>query len=173
MRIENITEADAKPFFEAISNERERLITYFPITIAETNSLRSTKRYIRSLINERFNKTMYFYLIKNASNEEVVGMVFIKNIVYRVPKAEIGYFIFEKYEGKGITTRAIKGLLSICFEKLKLERVYARIAPTNIGSQKVVLKNGFQLEGRMRNDFRTADGELIDVEMYAILKSDQ
>ena len=64
------------------------------------------------------------------------------------------------------------GLLTICFEELKLERVYARIALANLASQKVVLKNGFQLEGRMRNDFRTADGNLIDVEIYAILKSD-
>lgn len=172
MRIEPITEKDAAPFYEAISKEKERLITYFKNTTNEARTLKSTKKYIKSLINQRFSKTMYVYLIKDSNNGAIAGIFFIKNVSSQVPKAEIGYFVFEKYEGKGIMTRAISKLLTICFEELKLERVYARIAATNLGSQKVVLKNGFQLEGRMRNDFRTADGHLIDLEIYAILKSD-
>ena len=44
--------------------------------------------------------------------------------------------------------------LSIAFKKLKLEKVYAFTYANNLGSQKVLKKNGFNIEGRMDNFFQ-------------------
>jgi RimJ/RimL family protein N-acetyltransferase len=48
--------------------------------------------------------------------------------------------------------------------------VYARVAPDNLASCKVLENCGFQREGLLRQDFRTHDGRLIDLYLYGRLK---
>ncbi len=156
-----------------MEENRDRLAMYFPKSSSNTKNLSATKRYIKQLINYSYGKSFYTYLIETNTDQPVAGVLFIKNIDWRVPKCEIAYFIIKEYEGKGITTQAIQMLLEICFDEMKMERVFARIALNNLGSQRVVLKNGFQLEGTMRNDFKTNLGQLLDVNIYGLLRSEK
>ncbi len=64
--------------------------------------------------------------------------------------AELGYFIGEKYWGKGITTRAVKLIIDFTFEQLDIVKIYAGIFEYNPASMKVLEKNGFKLEGILR-----------------------
>lgn len=59
-------------------------------------------------------------------------------------RAELGYWLGEPYWGKGITTVAVKALLNIAMNELSLKQVYAYCFINNIGSKKVLLKNGFK-----------------------------
>jgi len=154
-----------------MEENRSRLATYFPKSSSQTKTLLTTRKYVKQLINYSYGKFSYTYILETQS-AEIAGLFFIKNIDWTVPKCEIAYFIAGKYEGKGVTTRAIEMLLKICFDEMQMQRVFARIALVNFASQKVVTKNGFQLEGTMRNDFKTHLGELIDVNIYGILKQD-
>lgn len=56
---------------------------------------------------------------------------------------EISYAIFEKFEGKGIASKAIHQVISYCFMKQRPFTVYAHVADMNIASKKVLLKNNF------------------------------
>lgn len=83
--------------------------------------------------------------------------------------AELGYWLGEPYWGKGIITRAIKQMVDFAFKTYDITRVYARPYGTNIGSQKVLEKNGFKLEARIeKNIFK--NGEFLDELIYAIRK---
>ena len=63
-------------------------------------------------------------------------------------RAEITYVIGEqKYWGKGITTNAISTIIEISRKEYNLYKLFAGIAEKNIGSKKVLEKNGFNLEG--------------------------
>src|ERR1017187_9539470 len=62
--------------------------------------------------------------------------------------AELGYWLAEPFWGKGIITRAIPKMLEFGFETYDLDRIFARPFGTNIASQRVLLKNGFELEGQ-------------------------
>jgi RimJ/RimL family protein N-acetyltransferase len=64
--------------------------------------------------------------------------------------AELGYFIGEKYWGKGITTRAVKLIVDFTFAQLDIDKIYAGIFEYNYASMKVLEKNGFKLEGILR-----------------------
>jgi [ribosomal protein S5]-alanine N-acetyltransferase len=64
--------------------------------------------------------------------------------------AELGYFLGEKYWGKGITTRAVKLIADFTFNQLDIVRIYAGIFEYNPASMKVLEKNGFKLEGILR-----------------------
>lgn len=75
----------------------------------------------------------------------LVGLIFQKD-VYR-KSAEIGYWIGEPFWGRGIATQAIGLLACHAFEKLALVRLYAGIFEYNVGSMRVLEKNGFLKEG--------------------------
>ncbi|HMC98117.1 MAG TPA: GNAT family protein, partial [Flavobacteriales bacterium] len=96
--------------------------------------------------------------------------VFLKEFDWSIPKCETAYFISSIYERRGITSLGVIWAVDHAFTVLGMEKVYARIAPDNIGSIKVVESCMFQREGLLRRDFRTSDGQLLDVYLYSCLK---
>lgn len=61
--------------------------------------------------------------------------------------AYLGYYIDEKFEGKGYTTEALSMLLAWMFENPELQIVTADTLVDGYGSQKVLQKNGFVYSG--------------------------
>ena len=82
------------------------------------------------------------------NGNEHVGNIKIGPIDFFNATAYIGYFIGEKrYWGKGLATDAINACCEFGFEELKLAKINAGVIDGNIGSDKVLLKCGFVLEG--------------------------
>lgn len=90
------------------------------------------------------------YLIRNELGEMVgrVNLISIERGIYQ--KAEIGYRIGHKYNGKGYATKAVKLAIDEAFNKYNLHRLEAGTYQDNIGSQIVLIKNGFQVIGRSK-----------------------
>lgn len=65
--------------------------------------------------------------------------------------AEMGYWLAEPFWGQGIVTEAIRRMLSYSFKTWNIDRVFARPFGSNLGSQRVLEKAGFQLEARFEN----------------------
>lgn len=65
---------------------------------------------------------------------------------------------------------AIQQAIDNAFSNLNLNKVYCRVATDNTASNKVAIKNGFQLEGVLKQEFRIHDGSLIDLNYYGRLK---
>ena len=81
--------------------------------------------------------------------------------------AEIGYWLGEPYWGQGIGSIAINLLLNYCFEKVKYSRVQAITFDSNIGSMRVLEKNGFIKEGIMRKHI-LKNGQYYDAHLYGM-----
>ncbi len=80
-----------------------------------------------------------------------------------------GYWLGEKYWGKGIMSEATKIYIKYIFKNFKeIKRVEAKTFPWNKGSQKVLLKNSFKLEGISRKAY-LKDGKIIDDYHFAKL----
>jgi len=71
-------------------------------------------------------------------------------------KTEIGYWLSESFQHKGIITRSCKGLMDYAFKILGMNRVQLKAATENFKSQRVAERLGLSLEGIER------DGELHD-----------
>jgi ribosomal-protein-serine acetyltransferase len=100
----------------------------------------------------------------------MIGGIIVKNIDWSVPKAELAYFIDEEHEGKGITSSAVGWVKDFAFKDLKMEKLYIKFNPQNLGSKKVAIKNCFEKEGYLKKEFRTGQGDLADVERYGLIK---
>ena len=83
--------------------------------------------------------------------------------------AEMGYWLGEKYWGKGITSSAIKGIVEYGFNDLGLERIFAKPLEHNKASRKVLEKNSFKLEGIMEKSC-IKNGKIYNQALYAITK---
>jgi ribosomal-protein-alanine N-acetyltransferase len=85
--------------------------------------------------------------------------------------ADIGYFLFPEYWGKGYASEAARLLIEYCFTKMKLHKVTASCDAENRASEQVMIRCGMQREG-LRRKHRLLDGEWRDRLEYAILSED-
>ena len=85
--------------------------------------------------------------------------------------AEIGYWIGEACWGRGIVTEAVGALTSWGIEHFDLVRVDAHVFAPNVGSARVLEKNGYVLEGRLRKRVEKR-GEILDSLVYAFVVED-
>lgn len=98
--------------------------------------------------------------------------VFFRSDVYS-KSAEIGYWLSEKYWGKGIMSQAIKQMCKFVFDyenDFDIYRIFAEPFADNHPSRKVLENSGFKLEGIMKSSI-FKNGELKDSCMYALLKN--
>lgn len=89
--------------------------------------------------------TRNFAIVYNGDVAGSIG-VLTKEDIYR-KSIEIGYFIGEQYWGKGIATIAVGQMIEYIKVKFDVSRIYAEVFGNNTASMKVLLKNGFHLEG--------------------------
>ena len=96
----------------------------------------------------------------------IIGHYRIKPENYR---CEIGYMILPEYHGKGITTEAVKAVLTYGFEDMQMHSIEGVIAPENGASERVLQKNGFVKEAHfIENEYY--DGRFLDTVIYSLLK---
>lgn len=162
---------DAENYFALIDRNRKRLEDFFAGTVAKNKSLEGTRAFI-SDVTEKAEKKIYFpFVIVDSTTQNIIGYTDIKSIDWNIPKAELGFFIDEQYEGKGIVSKALSKMVEHCFESLKMKKLFLRTHEKNIGSRRVAEKNGFVVEGIIRSDYKTTSGVIVDLMYYGLLNS--
>ena len=103
-------------------------------------------------------------------NGKVIGNIGIhpQSDVNRL-NAELGYFIGETHWGKGYATQAIQQMISYAFENFPIERIFARPFGSNLASQRVLEKAGFELEARI-NGILIKNGKIEDELIFGLRK---
>jgi RimJ/RimL family protein N-acetyltransferase len=96
-----------------------------------------------------------------------IGLV-AKEDVYR-SSMEIGYWLGEAFWGRGIATEAVGAVTRYGFEHFDIVRIYADIFEWNAASARVLEKNGYLFEARLKKAI-IKDGTIGDVLIYSILK---
>jgi ribosomal-protein-alanine N-acetyltransferase len=81
----------------------------------------------------------------------IAGPISLSNVVRgSFQSANVGYWVDEGRNGRGLATAAVGELLRVTFAELRLHRVEAGTLPGNLASQRVVEKNGFERIGIAR-----------------------
>ena len=86
-------------------------------------------------------------------------------------KAELSYWLAEKYWNRGIMTQAVKLSTKFGFQGLGLKRIYVFAFLFNKASQRVLEKTGFKKEGILKNNV-IKDGKIMDDYLYAKIKKE-
>ena len=168
-KIENI---HFKEFFDLIENNRNRIIKTFPVTVCNCVDLKVTEEFIAKNLQIEKGKSGYYFYVRNIETNKLIGYIGIKKIDYHISKCELFYFIDNHFEGKGIISKAVSEVINFCFQELKMNKIFICTSKINFGSQQIALKNGFVLEGVLREEFKNHEGVLEDINYYGFLKSD-
>lgn len=168
--IRPIQETDLQPFYKMIEQNRKRLERFFAGTILRTRNIEDTERFLQEIIEKMDSRLYFAYVIIDEETDGFVGFLDLKNIEWRVPKSEIGFYIDAAYEGKGITGRALTMLCDHCFGHFGFEKLFLRTHESNLGARGVAEHCGFEKEGTLRRDYKTSSGELVDVLYYGKIR---
>lgn len=161
MSLQPLTSLNIDDFMEWATDEE---VTQYMMW--DTYSSRSAAEYFFANVVDSHPWFKAIYL-----GDKVIGsMTLDKGRGAHSCKAELGYVLTRKYWGKGYATQAIKLALETGFEDLNVERIEAFVDPSNIGSQRVLEKNGFLREGLLKN-YIIQKGKLKDRYIYSFLKS--
>ena len=153
--------SDAKRFYEILNNPN---FLYFEV---RPESIESEREWLKKNPEKRRDNVEYNYSI--LYDNKLVGACGIKIDQHRKYIGEIGYFLDEKYWGRGITTRAVRLLEKIGFKTLKLARIEVLMDPRNIASERVAIKCGYQKEGTMKKVIKRKN-TFHDCYLYAKVK---
>jgi RimJ/RimL family protein N-acetyltransferase len=95
--------------------------------------------------------------------------VFRQQNIHRLT-AEMGYYIGEGHWGRGVMAEAVRLMCAYIFANTDIVRIFAEPFAQNRASCRVLEKAGFSHEGTMRRN-AIKNGEIIDMEMYAIINN--
>ncbi|MGP4074279.1 GNAT family N-acetyltransferase [Halobacillus sp. K22] len=110
------------------------------------------------------------YLIFLRETGEFVGSTGFHNIDWKIPKLEIGYWIDTSKSGNGYMREAVAALTDYATKELDCVRVEIRCESENLKSRLIPEKLGYDLEGILRNEDLSVDGQrLTDTYIYAMV----
>src|SRR5688572_776947 len=112
-----LTTDDLEPYFEMVEKNRKRLESFFTGTVSKTKTLDDTRNFLAEIAQKTKDKTYFPFLLIDDTDNKIIGFFDLKNIDCTVPKSEVGCYIDEAYEGKGITAKAFEVFCEHCFKE--------------------------------------------------------
>ena len=99
----------------------------------------------------------------------VVGTVTLAGIDHRHRRAEVGFAVTRRLQGRRIASRALPALIDFAFGSMDLHRLEADVDPENAPSLKILERLGFRREGHLRERYHQ-DGEWRDAVLLGLLR---
>ncbi len=168
IRLEPLNLLMAETIFNTIVRDRDYLETWLPF-IEMTNHISDTENFIKSVTRKDELKKDEIFSIWY--KEEFAGLIGFKDTDWINMKTEIGYWLAEKMQGKGIMTACVKKLISYAYRKLKMNRIQIKVAVGNTKSAAIPQKLEFQFEGIERSG-ELHKNKFLDLQIYSLLRSD-
>lgn len=102
---------------------------------------------------------------------KIVGGTGLGSFNWDYKIAEIGYWLAEKHNGKGLVTKCCRKLLDYAFDELGLNRIVLKCVPENVKSRRIPKRLNFVEEGIERQG-GFHHGEFVDFVIYSMLAKD-
>ncbi len=161
---------DLEKYFQMVEKNRKRLEDFFTGTVSRTRTYEEAKLFLKELIDRREGRTYFPFIIQNKDTGDFIGFIDVKNIDWNIPKAELGCYTDEDYAGKGITSKAFSLFVDFAFEYFGFTKLFLRTHESNFAAQKLAERAGFEIEGKIRKDYKTTKGEVVDLIYYGKIK---
>lgn len=162
--LRRFTVEDAEAMYKNWAGDPE--VTRYLMWDAHPN-VSATRAILKSWIEHYEEPSCYLWAI--VTEKEPIGSISVVNMDEPSESAEIGYCLARKEWGKGIMTEALFLVMRFLFEEVGLHRIHLKFDTENVGSGRVMIKNGLRYEGLQKAAKRRDDGSWGDVALYAML----
>jgi ribosomal-protein-serine acetyltransferase len=158
----------APELFDLIETNREHLRRWLP-WLDQTTRLQHVQQFLRESRRKAMNGNGQTFLVINSGR--IVGVLGEHNIDRVDRKTELGYWLDQGHEGRGIMTQAVERLLGHIFDDLDLNRVVLSCAVGNVKSRAIPERLGFVHEGVLRQA-QWLYTHYIDLAVYGLLREE-
>lgn len=161
--------SDAKDIFETIDSQRSYLGKWLPF-VETTRDIADSEMYVSSVVNADEDHFEYVFTIRY--HDQFVGIVGLKDTDKANRKTDIGYWLSQEFQKKGIMTKSVNTLCGFAFKALNINRIQIKCAAGNIPSSNIPKRLNFKLEGIERDGEMLSGNHFVDLEIYSKLKSE-
>ena len=151
LTIRKYTEGDGRELYLLLERNNNR--EFLRENVEEVSSIKNEREAeikVRKHSAEWFARDRFVMGIWLKSENKYVGEIWIEPKKWEVPSFEIGWFLDQGYQGRGIATEAARRLLEFLFNDLNAHKVIVITRDTNPRSQKLAERLGFRREGHLR-----------------------
>jgi [ribosomal protein S5]-alanine N-acetyltransferase len=160
--IRPLVPADAEELAEVYRTNREFLRPFEPTRPEEFFTAKAQRQRIESTGDDGWR-----WAIEDEAR--IVGVITLGDVRREsLQLANVGYFVAQKYNGRGLATRAVAEVVRFAFADARLHRLEAGTLPDNHASQRVLEKNGFARYG-LASGLLKIDGVWCDHVLYELL----
>lgn len=167
IKLKQVSLSDAKDIFDTINSQRDYLGQWLPF-VNYTEVIEDSISFIQSIIDSPPEKFELIFVINY--KDEFAGIIGFKDTDRANCKTEIGYWLSEPFQGKGIITQSVRLLVEYAFSNLGINRIQIKCAVGNLPSKKVPQRLNFHFEGIERDGELLANGEYTNLEVYSLLR---
>ncbi len=168
IRLEMITENHSQQIFDLVDTNRTHLREWLPF-VDRMQTVEFAKNFVTGTMQRNKDGIEFAFVI--IENDKVIGRIGVYKIDSISKIGEIGYWLAENSQGKGIIHKSIKTIIGYCFTDLKLNRIEIKCATENIKSKNIPEKFNFTKEGVIRQGELLYD-KYVDLILYSLLKTD-
>ena len=162
-------ERHAQAMTDLIARNQDRLARWEPWA-EQRATMESTRAYIHAALEDFVRGRQISTIITVDDGRRFVGRCGMR-INPSAGSGDIGYWIDAEFEGRGITSRSARALVSSVFTELGLNKVELRTSVDNQRSRAVAERLGFGLEGILHGALQFAH-RADDVAFYSITASE-
>lgn len=166
VNIELINENHTQSIFELVNNNRTHLREWLPF-VDRMQTPEFAENFVKGTIQRNKDGIEYAFVI--ILNDQVIGRIGVYKIDTQNKIGEIGYWIAQNFQGKGIIKRACEVIIEFCFSELQLNRIEIKCGTEKYKSQFIPEKLNFTKEGVMRQAELIYD-RFIDLNLYSLTK---
>lgn len=152
---------DSEIIFDTISSQKEYLGEFLSF-ISRIN----TELDIVDFINNTYNEYVFCIYYK----DNFAGLIGFSNTDINNKSTEIGYWISEKFQRKGIVINSVDILCDFAFFDLEINRIQIKCASLNHRSINIPKSLSFKFEGIQRDGECFGNSKYLDLMVYSKLK---
>jgi ribosomal-protein-serine acetyltransferase len=146
-------------------SQLQRWLAWVPETKSREDSLKFIQKCLKEYEEESGLELGIWY------QNKLVGCIGLHGFNKTSHRANLGYWLDQDYQGKGIITQAAKNLIEYGFKTRNLNRIGLEAGTENSKSRAVAERLGFAQEGVLRKyDF--LDGRFVDYAIYGLLREE-
>jgi ribosomal-protein-serine acetyltransferase len=167
-----LEERHAATVFALVERNRKYLREWMPwvdTTVTEDDTL----SFIRASL-EQFAGNYGFAAgiwMGDGNPETLAGVIGTHKINWLNRKVELGYWVGQEFQGRGIVTEACRAAVTHLLCEMDLNRVEIHCATGNAKSCAIARRLGFTLEGTLR-EAELCNGRYLDLNVFAMLQRD-
>lgn len=162
--LRQLKKEDAPRIFSCWANDPE--VTKY-LTWQPHRDISDTEAILDIWLREYEQPDCYRYGIELKEEKELIGQIDV--VGYHHGNPVIGYCSGRKYWGCGYMTEAFQALIRQLFED-GFDTIVIEAAAENIGSNRVIQKNGFQLVSCEDRKISDANPKILPVNSYRLYK---